>query len=224
MPAELPITPPSISEDYCFESWPQLAQDIVGGAVVSLDNSGWSVVLKQSSTPNANQRTYLWFNTSDDRTYRWDSAASKWVSKHPIPAGGGERRIYFGSSSSVPTYDGGAAGTVGDAAGPMWEVDDTAAAKFLLPAGTLPSGTVVANGASGGAETVTLTTAQIPSHTHSYTGKGDEGAGGSGGEAWVGDGASQTTGATGGGEAHSNMPPWYGCLIIKRTARIYYTP
>jgi len=62
-------------------------------------------------------------------------------------------------------------------------------------------------GATGGAETVTLTTAQMPSHSHSFS------------PAFVGSGGatynpsegynftSSNTGSTGGDQAHQNMPP-----------------
>jgi len=61
-------------------------------------------------------------------------------------------------------------------------------------------------GNTGGVQAVTLATAQMPSHTHSistYTGGGDVAVGAAGGEAATG----RTTGATGGGGAHSNIPP-----------------
>lgn len=223
MPAELPIIPPTLPDDYCFTDWQTLAQDLVGGAVAQLDNSGWSVIIKQSSVPNATQRSYLWFNTDDDKTYRWENSVSKWVSRHPLTPSGSERRLWFGNEASLASYDGGASGTVGDASGPMWEIDTAPEARFLLVAGSLPSGTTIIPGTTGGEEKVTLTTAQLPSHTHTYTGKGDTGAGGDGGAAWVGDGnSSNVSGATGDGESHNNMPPYYGCYVIKRSARIYF--
>jgi microcystin-dependent protein len=61
-------------------------------------------------------------------------------------------------------------------------------------------------GATGGAETHTLTTAQMPSHTHSTTGSSNGGAG-----FYLLDGADngapQTTGSTGGDGAHNNVQP-----------------
>jgi microcystin-dependent protein len=67
-------------------------------------------------------------------------------------------------------------------------------------------------GESGGAEKHTLSTAEMPGHTHSY---GDNTAGFGGGSISVAGGTSNnhstvasTTGSTGGGGAHNNMPPY----------------
>ncbi|MDR0994356.1 MAG: hypothetical protein LBN38_07335 [Verrucomicrobiota bacterium] len=71
--------------------------------------------------------------------------------------------------------------------------------------------------ATGGAESVTLTLDQIPSHTHGYT-QGQK-------TSWWGHGAyddmwysstSGTTGSAGGGQAHENRPPYYALCYIMR--------
>ena len=66
-----------------------------------------------------------------------------------------------------------------------------------------PSGSVSITAVAGSAGATTLTTPQIPSHTHSYTspGGGSNSAGDSGG---AGPGAGATTGATGGGASHTH--------------------
>lgn len=62
-------------------------------------------------------------------------------------------------------------------------------------------------GATGGAETHTLTTAELPAHTHSVPSGANAGSnyalGGSGGSQT----AAQTTGSTGNGDAHNNIQP-----------------
>jgi microcystin-dependent protein len=62
-------------------------------------------------------------------------------------------------------------------------------------------------GATGGAETHTLTTAELPAHTHSVpsggSGSSNYGLGGSSSSFSV----SQTTGSTGNGDAHNNVQP-----------------
>ncbi len=78
--------------------------------------------------------------------------------------------------------------------------------------------------ATGGAETVTLTVAQIPSHTHSYQFTGADISG-----TWSGNNYffnqsgkfpnnknTRTTDATGGGQAHENRPPYYALCYIMR--------
>jgi hypothetical protein len=81
-------------------------------------------------------------------------------------------------------------------------------------------------GAKGGAESVTLSIGQLPSHTHPYldyyfikrsgnwrgggSWTGDDMTGDSGGQ-WL------TSGATGNGDAVSTMPPYYVLAFIMRT-------
>ena len=91
--------------------------------------------------------------------------------------------------------------------------------RFLLAAGSSYSA-----GSTGGASTVTLTTSQIPSHSHGllvdksgYTGGGNAGAKLSWGTGYT----SYDTAAiayTGGGGSHNNMPPYYAVYMWRRTA------
>ncbi len=64
-------------------------------------------------------------------------------------------------------------------------------------------------GASGGAETVTLATAQMPAHTHIAATFGGIGQGGGVPNLYPGEttGSNVLTSSTGGGGAHQNMPP-----------------
>ena len=72
-------------------------------------------------------------------------------------------------------------------------------------------------GATGGLESVTLTTSQIPSHSHSVTGRAGSGVGSNAGPAnGASDTASMTfqTNNTGGGQSHENRPPYYALCYI----------
>lgn len=75
-------------------------------------------------------------------------------------------------------------------------------------------------GLTAGEQTHTLTTSEIPSHTHAIT-YTDGGTGSGWGYSWeYGPQATDTTriASTGGGGAHNNMPPYVNCAIWRRTA------
>lgn len=113
----------------------------------------------------------------------------------------------------------------------------TAAAVGRVPVGKASSGTFQTAGATGGAETHTLTTSEMPSHNHDMgtinrlanVGDVQNGAGnlddwpGSGGpisatNAVVGNSWTGSMGNTGGGGAHNNLQPYIVVYIWKRTA------
>lgn len=76
------------------------------------------------------------------------------------------------------------------------------AANRVTSGGSGISGTTLGN--AGGAETHTLTTAQLASHTHNYGFTGNLQTGGSSG---IVSGSSFATSSTGSGNAHNNMQP-----------------
>lgn len=81
---------------------------------------------------------------------------------------------------------------------------------------TTASGTI---GVTGGEQTVTLTEAQLPSHSHGSV--YSQHAAGTKDKAWFNtSGSSVAYGAvaTGGGEAHNNMPPYIQVSVWRRTA------
>lgn len=90
--------------------------------------------------------------------------------------------------------------------------------KFLLA-----SSSSHALGTTGGEETHTLNTNEMPSHTHKFGIYGYELAAGSVVGAGVTDNPSHIQGymnseSTGGGQAHNNMPPFLTVNVWKRTA------
>ena len=86
--------------------------------------------------------------------------------------------------------------------------------RFPLGAGSK------ARGASGGAETVTLTSDQMPKHTHTLGNAGEsQGFSGltrvsDGDGDWLATNADATTGEAGGGQSHENMPPFLAVQFI----------
>ncbi len=77
------------------------------------------------------------------------------------------------------------------------------------------SGSADSIGGQNGSENHTLTTAQIPAHTHTYTYKTSGVSGGSSGSVWSG-ASSQSTGSAGSGNAHNNMPPYMALNYIMK--------
>lgn len=101
-----------------------------------------------------------------------------------------------------------------DFIGGTWErIED----RFLLSAGSTYTA-----GSTGGAATVTLTTDQIPAHTHIASGYrasfADAGNDRNTPVSWNSsyrDGQ-YTSSSTGGGQAHNNMPPYLAVYVWKR--------
>lgn len=90
--------------------------------------------------------------------------------------------------------------------------------------GKAASGTFGTAGATGGAETVTLGTGEIPSHAHVMNGRSYLGGGGGtsanltlGGGGYV-QSNTDVTSSVGGGGAHNNLQPYLVAYIWQRTA------
>jgi len=91
--------------------------------------------------------------------------------------------------------------------------------RFILGSGAGSGLTSRTLGQSGGAESVTLTEAQMPSHTHNYAlvnapwPPGDMGSRSQ--NVWRGAETAATT-STGGNQPHNNMPPFYVLTYIMK--------
>lgn len=71
-------------------------------------------------------------------------------------------------------------------------------------------------GGAGGAQTHTLTSSEMPAHTHTYGGNLSQGTL-AGNTIMATGGTAYTSGSTGGGGAHSNTQPWIALTCIIKT-------
>ena len=113
--------------------------------------------------------------------------------------------LWSGSTSSIPSG---------------WVIcDGTNSTPDLRDRFVVGAGSSYSVGNTGGADSVTLTVSQIPSHSHTLT-SGKANYGGSGTyNAWDGNQLLQTvtTNSTGGGGSHENRPPYYALAYIMKS-------
>lgn len=245
--ANLSVIPPQLPPNFCPADWQALVNAAVGGAVVQLENSGFTVLITSASAPSPADRDKLWYNTNDNRTYNWNNTVGAWTSKHPYSASSYAHIFWGNTLTALRSFDGGDGSTTAPAAavGAMWEEDTAMQDKFPLGVGSL----AVLN-ATGGASNVAIARANLPNITLSVltdiiglNGVGTpENVVGStyGSEAVAGSGRAvdgtsvdqpgryktkAQTESLNGGIAQTNlaiMPPYIGGYWIRRTARIYY--
>jgi len=187
--------------------------------------------LSKGKTPPTDL-TASWFklDSSDKPIGLCCYASGAWIRPHPyLP---GTIKLWLQALPDFDSYDGGDNSVVGPVSGPMWEEATELRARIPIGVGTLPSAqavTISGADSTGGYETVTLTSDQIPAHTHNISAMStldiDETSNrtlaGTGGNAGEFSGFMATT-SVGGGLSHSNMPPWIGVYFIRRTNRLFY--
>jgi hypothetical protein len=167
----------------CYPSDPQQLYNemMEKGVAVLPDIDG---IIISDSAPDAEDRDKAWIKTSAGAPVYGGNAPAiyfngAWVVRHPIAPSSSERRLWVGSTTDLQTYDGGASGTVGDASGPMWEVDTAFDGRFPLGVGTIPgsspSATVAVTGTTDSQSNsgdykhvLTETEGALGSHTHAF--------------------------------------------------------
>lgn len=192
-----------------------------------------------ASTPDVDDQDKPWLRLNadgtPDRIYYY--ANGFWLCRHALAPG--TIILWEGAAANIDAFDGGETATVTKICGPMWERVTELDARFPLGVGTLPvSGTVIAEGATGGADQqdVTLIEENLPEHYHHIaveaggetiesaagylrTGGGDEVEWATGNKTKGG-----RTRTTGDGTAITltQMPPYYALYFLRRTAREFY--
>ena len=171
-----------------------------------------------TSAPSPNTSGQLWFDTSgtgDLKVRNKANSAFESVDTTSTALPAGIISLWYGSIASIPSgwvlCDGVYAGSP--------DLRD----KFVIGAGT---GATYAVGATAGAASTgdhTLTTAEMPSHNHTYYSRGfTEASSGAGSQNYSDETVLYPggTGSTGGGGVHSHtqsLPPYYALCYIMKT-------
>jgi len=166
-----------------------------------------------TSEPTTKAAGSLWFDTSGAGVLKVRNKANSAYDSvdtvaTALPAG--VILLWSGSIGSIPS-----GWALCDGTGTTPDLRD----RFIVGAGTGGSYAVDATGGSTTSGAHTLTTSEMPAHTHSVLIRGFSGAHSAGSGQYSDEGGSQNSGSTGGGSAHSHaatLPPYYAlCYIIK---------
>ena len=170
-----------------------------------------------TTAPTPTSAGQLWFDTSgtgDLKVRNKADSAFGSVDNSATALPAGIIALWHGSSASIP-----AGWTLCDGSASTPDLRD----RFVVGAGTGGSYAVDATGGSTTSGAHTLTTAEMPSHNHSYKQRGFTGAStGSGSHDFSDDTVNYSggSGSTGGGGAHSHaatLPPYYALCYIMKT-------
>ena len=165
--------------------------------------------------PTSTSAGQLWFDTSGAGVLKVrDKADSAYddvdTTSTALPTG--IISLWYGSIASIPS-----GWSLCDGSGSTPDLRD----RFVVGAGTGGSYAVDATGGSTTSGAHTLTTSEMPAHTHSYLQRGfTKSDPGSGSQDFSDEGGSLNTGSAGGGSAHSHaatLPPYYALCYIMKT-------
>ena len=167
-----------------------------------------------TSAPSPNTSGQLWFDTSgtgDLKVRNKANSAFESVDTTTTALPAGVIALWYGSTASIPS-----GWTLCDGSGSTPDLRD----QFIIGAGG--SYAVDATAAVGNTGAHTLTTSEMPAHTHSFTGRGFTAQNGTGITNDYADHAagSITVSSTGGGGSHTHtgsLPPYYALCYIMKT-------
>lgn len=218
-----PVDAATLAQGSCPSTYQELADLLASIYSVTVNTNNTGIVV---SATKPTDTTLVWkqLDSSGNPVRDYVFVSGLWLSRHTIESG-----IIVEWDTALPnftTFDGGDADPLSDVSGPMWEEVTALRAKFPLGVGTLPSGTAVAVGDTGGEEKHTLTIPEIPSHSHDIIGHALSGAN-QPVQIAIDDDVldttfTKTTELTGGSLSHNTMPPFYTVYFLRRTSRKYF--
>jgi hypothetical protein len=228
----LPVIAGQLPSGFCPTSQQDMLNEFSAHQSVNFSPAAGAISVVVSSTKPTDQ-TVLWMRLDQfgrpERVYWFASGA--WLSVHPLVPG--LTQWWFDVLPNFTTFDGGDALALSPISGQMWQQAKNSdgvviAAKFPISAGTLPSGTVLAQGATGGEELHVLTESELPIlhlYPNPFAGADFPVGGGSlsGGGLPVGQiKAYPTQTDVGGGLGHNNLPNFVVGYLLQRTTRQFY--
>lgn len=229
----LPVQFSALASPYCFSTWQQALADF--SAVQSVQFPGNFTTYNFGVTsPSPADRDKPWRRTDTNGNPRgnWVFSQGVWLMEHPLynPKTDIVMRALMMlevETADIPALDGGEAGAVTDTSGPMWELVTEFAARMPIAAGTLPSGTALAIGDTGGEEKHLLTLAESPSHDHGFVAGDNPIVGAATGTFTIPTVAGAASRArnfesAGGDQPHNNLPPYFVIQVLRKSLRKYW--
>lgn len=218
----------------CPSTYQELADLLASIYSVTVNTNNTGIVV--SATKPADT-TVVWKQLgSDGRPVRdYVFVGGLWLSRHTLEPG--SIMLWGQALPNFATFDGGDGSAPSIVSGPMWEEVTELRAKFPIGVGTLPSGTVLAVGDTGGSEKHVLTANELPaSFSLNATLDGHRTNTETLGPQWLAPPGSDYSSATtpptelatfpfvnpGGGQGHSTLPPFWTVFFLRRTDKQYF--
>lgn len=174
-------TPQTLPQGFCPATYQDMLNGFSQNQIVVIPDSTVQFIV-QTTPPSDTTKAWLQIDTLGRPTRIYFYGQGHWLSLHPLfpnfpipwfaalPSTSPYTRIDSTTGTGLGTFDGGDSSGVGGLySGPMWEVVTEMAALFPLAAGSLPDGTSVTQGATGGEQLHKLLPAEgaeDPNHTH----------------------------------------------------------
>lgn len=209
-----------LASGFCPSGYQDLLNTFSANQYINLDSEESNLIVS-ATKPLVTTKAWLQLDQLGRPVRIYWFAQGAWLSLHPQPSG--FVMPWFDAVPNFNTFDGGDANAPSAISGPMWERISTLDGKFPLTTGTLPSGTIIQQGDTGGEEEHTLTIPELPAHTHDVTRPTRLETGTPCWESGHGTDFTAVTSSVGADEPHNNMPPYVGMCWLRRTSRMFYT-